>query len=418
MNPKHLFFSAAAALLLSVGCSNDSEPVAPSSMTLNQSSVEIVKGETFQLLTSVEPEGASYGNITWVSKDPAIASVSADGLVTALAVGETTVTASIDNLVTASCQVTVVGPAAESVSLNVETLSLATGAQAQLTATVSPEDADLSGLVWASSDENVATVDNQGMVTAVAPGQSTVSVTVGNAEASCIVTVAAPAQVGDYFYADGTWSTELQSDKQCIGIVFAVGHNEYDASDYSQSGIGTEQCHGYVIALNDTSDSYGMWGPQGKELGLYPKDEFGDPIQNGRENGQYNDWSGYLYSQTVKQEADLNGGLSADKAEGYPLFYYAMISYASLVPAPQNTSGWFLPSISQLYQSLNVSDKIASVDGGKKMISDWYASSSEAAGENPGPQDYFRYLSNMGSVFISQDGKDISWFLARSVLAF
>lgn len=52
------------------------------------------------------------------------------------------------------------------------------------------------------------------------------------------------------------------------------------------------------------------------------------------------------------------------------------------------------------------------------MISDWYASSSEAAGENPGPQDYFRYLSNMGSVFISQDGKDISWFLARSGLAF
>lgn len=38
--------------------------------------------------------------------------------------------------------------------------------------------------------------------------------------------------------------------------------------------------------------------------------------------------------------------------------------------------------------------------------------------DNPGPQDYFRYLMNMGTPSVSADGKDGAWFYARSVLAF
>lgn len=293
MKPKHLF-SAAVAVLLLAGCSNDTETVSPSGLVLDPTTLEIVKGETYTLRATVEPADAAYGQISWVSDAPEIASVD----------------------------------------------------------------------------------------------------------------------------ADGTWSTELAADKQCIGIVFAVGHSEYDASDYSSTGIGKAKCNGYVIALNDASTSYAMWGPKGQELGCYPKDEFGDPIQNGRENGHYNDWSGYLYSCLAKADADQNGGLSAGAAEGHPLFYYAMVAYADAVPAPGSTSGWFLPAISQLYQSLNVADRIASVEGGKKLANDWYGSSSEAAVDNPGPQDYFRYLMNMGTPSVSADGKDGAWFYARSVLAF
>lgn len=418
MKPKHLISSAAIAMLLSVGCTNETETVAPSGLTLDKPSVEVVKGDTFTLSAIVEPEGAAYGEIFWTSDAPEIASVNTEGTVTAVSVGDATITASVSGSLSASCKVTVVGPAAESITLNAETLTLAIGEQTLLSATPFPEDANMKDLIWSSSDSKVAEVDAQGMVTAISAGKATVNVATGNAKASCVITVSAPAQVGDYFYSDGTWSTELVSEKQCIGIVFAIGHNEYDASDYSESGIGKTKCNGYVIALNDASSSYAMWGPQGQELGLYPKDEFGDPIQNGKENGMYNDWSGYLYSQIAKEDADKNGGLSADKAEGHPLFYHAMVTYANTVPAPENTSGWFLPAISQLYQSLEVSDRIASVEGGKKLANDWYGSSSEAAVDNPGPQDYFRYLLNMGTPIISADGKDINWFLARSVLAF
>lgn len=65
-----------------------------------------------------------------------------------------------------------------------------------------------------------------------------------------------------------------------------------------------------------------------------------------------------------------------------------------------------------------MADRIASVEGGKKLANDWYGSSSEAAVDNPGPQDYFRYLMNMGTPSVSSDGKDGAWFYARSVLAF
>lgn len=418
MKHSNLIISAAmaAAMVLPAGCKP--ETVTPTGLTINPQSIEIVKGETYALSVTIEPEGASTEGIIWTSSSPETAGIDAAGIVSAMAVGETTVTAALDGL-SSSCKVTVKGPEAESLAINVENATISIGEQLQLNATASPEDADISDINWTSSDSSIADVDSQsGLVTANAAGSVTIKATSGNAEATCIITVAAPAKTGDYFYSDGTWSTEIVNGKQCIGIVFAVGHNEYDASDYSGSGIGKVKCNGYAVALTDASDSYAMWGPKGIELGLYPKDEFGDPIQNGSENGKYNDWSGYMYSKIAEEESEKSGGLSPDRAEGYPLFYHAMVTYSSIVPAPENTSGWFLPSISQLYKITEVSDRIESVEGGKKLANDWYGSSSEAAVDNPGPQDYFRYLMNMGTPSVSSDGKDGEWFYARSVLAF
>lgn len=406
----------AAAMLLPAGCTP--ETVTPSGLTINPQSIEIVKGETYALSVTVEPEGASTEGIIWSSSSPETASIDAAGTVSAIAVGEATVTATLDGL-TSSCKVTVKGPAAESLTINVENTKMSIGEELQLSVMPFPEDADITDIIWTTSDSNIADVDSQtGLVTAIAAGSASIKATSGNAEATCTITVTTPAKVGDYFYSDGTWSTEIESGKQCIGIVFAVGQSEYDTSDYSDSGIGKEKCNGYVVALTDATDSYAMWGPKGIELGLYPTDEFGDPIQNGGDNGKYNDWSGYRYSKVAEGEAEKSGGLSPDKAEGYPLFYHAMVKYSNTVPAPESTSGWFLPSISQLYQSTEVSDRIEAVEGGEKLASDWYASSSEAAVDNPGPQDYFRYLMNMGTPSVSSDGKDGAWFYARSVLAF
>lgn len=418
MKHSNLIISAAmaAAMLLPAGCKP--ENVTPTGLTIHPQSIEIVKGETCPLSVTVEPEGASADGIIWTSDKPETASVDADGNVSAIAAGEATVKATLSGL-SASCKVTVKGPAAESLTINVGKATISIGEQLQLNVSVSPEDADISDINWTSSDSGIADVDPEsGLVTAIAAGSATIKATSGNAEATCSITVATPAKTGDYFYSDGTWSTEIVAGKQCIGIVFAVGHSEYDASDYSDTGIGKEKCNGYVVALTDASDSYAMWGPKGIELGLYPKDEFGDPVRNGGEDGKYNDWSGYLYSKIAEEDSGKNGGLSPDKAEGHPLFYHAMITYANAVPAPENTSGWFLPSISQLYQSMEVSDRIVSAEGGKKLANDWYGSSSEAAVDNPGPQDYFRYLMNMGTPSVSADGKDGAWFYARSVLAF
>lgn len=77
------------------------------------------------------------------------------------------------------------------VSLNVTELSLGIGETATLTATVYPAIAEDKTVVWSSADTSVATVDQSGLVTAIYPGKTTVSVKTndGNKIATCTVTV-------------------------------------------------------------------------------------------------------------------------------------------------------------------------------------------------------------------------------------
>lgn len=410
-------FLATVTLLASSGCKP--EAIKPSAVALNKTELELVKGESFKLEATVTPDNAEYDMLTWSTSNKDVVTVDAAGQINAVSVGEAKVTVTVSESLFAECKVTVRGKDVESVDLDIKEAEMMVGEQLQLTATVLPEDAEDKTLTWSSSDAGILEVSETGLVTAINPGSASVTVSSGDKTASCNIVVNAPALVGDYFYSDGTYSTELDNNKQCIGIVFAVGHNENDASDYSSTGIGKAKCNGYVVALTDATPKAAMWGPKGLELGCYPKDEFGDPIANGGEEGKTNDWSGYMYCQLAKQSADSNGGLSPDKAEGHPLFYYAMVAYNETVAAPENTSGWFMPSISQMFQMVNVKDKFDTVEGAAQLKNDWYASSSESSVDAPGPADYFRYLSNMTTPpFISSDGKDGDWFLTRSVLAF
>lgn len=87
------------------------------------------------------------------------------------------------------------GPVAVSgVSLNKTTTSIEAGQSEQLTATVLPANADNKSVTWSSNNTAVATVDNNGNVSALAPGTATITVTTtdGNKTATCTVTVTAP----------------------------------------------------------------------------------------------------------------------------------------------------------------------------------------------------------------------------------
>lgn len=74
--------------------------------------------------------------------------------------------------------------------MNQKTASVAVGATKKLTATVEPEDADNKTVTWSSSAEEFATVDSNGLVTAVAEGSATITAkTSNNLTATCAVTV-------------------------------------------------------------------------------------------------------------------------------------------------------------------------------------------------------------------------------------
>ena len=166
------------------------------SIALDRTSAALTPGAKEQLTATVLPEGATDKTVTWTSSDPTVATVDENGLVTAVAAGAATITATTNDgtSLEASCAVTVVVPAA-SIALNKTETAIAVEAQEQLTVTVLPEDATDKTVTWTSSDPSVATVDENGLVTAVGNGTATITATTNdgtNLTATCEVTVETP----------------------------------------------------------------------------------------------------------------------------------------------------------------------------------------------------------------------------------
>ncbi len=151
-----------------------------------------------------------------------------------------------------------------------------------------------------------------------------------------------PPAVGDYYYSDGSWSTEYDSSKTPIGIVFYLGcATEFgDNTAFYKVKDGSapmEEFHGYVVALKDASPAEGVW------WSFY--DSWADPTGVSIE---VDDFLGYTNTLAIRASADRLGvGFSASN-ESYPAAYYATEAYESVCPAPAQSSGWFLPAAGQL----------------------------------------------------------------------
>ena len=164
--------------------------ISATGVTLNKTAITLEKGTAETLTATVAPEN-STDKVVWSSSAPTIAEVDQNGKVTAVGGGKATITATAGK-VSASCEVTVTVPVA-SITLNENTLELKKGATAVLTATVEPSDADDKTVVWKSLNQDVATVDQNGKVTAVASGTAKITATAGGKTAECTVTVTNPA---------------------------------------------------------------------------------------------------------------------------------------------------------------------------------------------------------------------------------
>ena len=169
-----------------------SQPV--TGISLNQLSISIIKGKTYQLSASIQPSGASNRNVTWSSSNSNIATVSSSGKVSAKAAGTATITVTTkDGSKTAKCTVTVKNEPIKvtGVSLNRSQITLFAGKSENLTAAVKPSNAANKGITWQSSNTNVATVDSGGRITARAEGTATITVKTNDngKTAKCTVTV-------------------------------------------------------------------------------------------------------------------------------------------------------------------------------------------------------------------------------------
>ena len=163
-------------------------------VVISRTELKIQIGTSETLEATVRPETANVKELIWSSSDPEVASVSEDGTVTAQKLGETdVVVTTVDGGYTASCKVIVI-QRVTGVSLDVGNASMIVGEPYQLNATVEPSDASDKSLVWTSSSSKVASVNETGLVTPLAPGECVITVTTsdGGFTAECIIVVTRP----------------------------------------------------------------------------------------------------------------------------------------------------------------------------------------------------------------------------------
>ena len=172
-----------------------------SSLTLNQSDAHLKACETLALAVTVGPDEATNKKVDWKSDDEAVASVSADGVVTAHKVGQTSIHAIANDGggAKATCTITVDPTMVSSITLSQESLKIRKNHTAQLSAIVAPTDATNARFIWSSTNEDVAKVSEDGVISAIAPGDAVIKATSqdgSQVEASCQVKVL-PVLKGD-----------------------------------------------------------------------------------------------------------------------------------------------------------------------------------------------------------------------------
>ena len=151
----------------------------PQALNITAGKTTLIVGETLPLTVTCDPEGAT-ASWSLSSSDRDVATVDADGLVTATGVGTATITALADSGASAAVTLEVVPAVPAAITLNYsDTQLLAKGKKLQLEADIAPEGV-VSKLTWSSSKVKYATVSKKGLVTAKKVGTTTIAVRTAN----------------------------------------------------------------------------------------------------------------------------------------------------------------------------------------------------------------------------------------------
>jgi hypothetical protein len=212
------------------------ENMAVSDVTLNKSSVTLSINDTTKLVATVKPNNAINKEVTWSSNDSKVATVDSDGRVKAISEGTAKITVTTkDGAKTDQCTVKVVKDliTVTNVSLNKTSISLTVGGAEQLKATVTPENATDKSVTWDSSNNTVATVSKNGLVTGLNEGAATITArtNTGNRTSTCSVKVinntVVLEQVSSLKDISGHWAEKYIQELAALGIISGNSDGNY-----------------------------------------------------------------------------------------------------------------------------------------------------------------------------------------------
>lgn len=345
-------------------CAVSVDPIAVTGISLNKTSIQLVVGATETLSAKVTPDNATSPSISWDSSDKEVATVD-NGVVTAVSAGKATITAASSSF-TAECVVEVKTIEAESLTLDVASKLLTVDESFIVNATILPEGTTYKNVEWTVDNPDVVkiepfdAVDSDNLVsakvTAITAGNAKLTAVIQDIKATCSLSVkskeipATDPKIGDYYYSDGTWSDggllSINKDgakavwatdkpapiegKTVIGIVFQTDPARFSEVEQKQGFT-----HGLVFCTK------GAHAP-GAQLTKYAMNEGIDCIGNHKlGSSYYNDIYGQLWTATVKDR------YPGSQLAQYPAFDWTVTDFVPAAPA--KTSGWFVPSIGQLW---------------------------------------------------------------------
>ena len=175
-----------------------------SSIALSAEETSIYVDGTIDLDAVVKPDDATDKTVVWTTNNESVATVDANGIVTGISEGTVTITATTNGTdesgtqLKGRCRVTVspapiVPVAVTGIKLSSSSVTISENDGTYLIATISPQNADNKAITWASENESIAIVDENGFVRAISEGTTRVTVTTedGGYVATCLVTVTA-----------------------------------------------------------------------------------------------------------------------------------------------------------------------------------------------------------------------------------
>ena len=192
------------------------DSVLVSGIQLNETNITITSGNSTNLIATITPQNATNQNVIWTSSNPVIASVSSDGIVNANFAGTAIITATTeDGGYTAQCEVTVEGKADDNIGEDISVTGVTltplhdklildgNPSSTIVNATVYPENATNTKLIWENSDSFVVDMaffdssDHKALIVALSPGEAVITVTTvdGNFVAQCKIIVTANGEV-------------------------------------------------------------------------------------------------------------------------------------------------------------------------------------------------------------------------------
>ena len=183
----------AAALFLTACGPEDAKEILPSNVQLDKQAIGLVEGDSYTLKALVNPSEAANKELTWSSSADAVATVDQTGKVVAVGEGTATITATCKaaTSVKATCEVTVTKKAipVTAVDLSEESLSMKPEETQKVEAIITPKDATDHDVTWTSDNPEVASVDANGVITAIKGGVANITATVGGITSDALVVV-------------------------------------------------------------------------------------------------------------------------------------------------------------------------------------------------------------------------------------